>query len=333
MRKAESDAEKLGGVLTILPEVLAIARKDENPALVYLARLAPGSRPTMKDALSILAELATEGKRTLETLRWGELRHQHTAALRAKLVEKYAPATANKILAALRGALTEAWRLGQMTAEDYYRAKDLPSVKGETLPKGRALTSGEIGKLFMELREKGRPGDIQDAAILALAYGAGLRRAEIVNLNLSDYNRETGELRIRREQANRDRIVDASHGSGEVLKDWLTIRGLEEGPLFCPVTPGGKVRIRRMTGQAIWILLKRLAEKTGVAPFSPHDLRRTFILDLFDAGADTATVQKLVGHSNMQTTLRYDRRGEAAKRKASELLSIPWQPEITQVVS
>ena len=117
--------------------------------------------------------------------------------------------------------------------------------------------------------EKGRPGDIQDAAILALAYGAGLGRAEIVNLDLSDYNRETGELRIRREQANRDRIVYESNGSGEVLKDWVTIRGLEEGPLFCPVTTGGKVRIRRMTGQAIWMLLKRLAERTGVAPSHP----------------------------------------------------------------
>lgn len=325
MGKREKKAEK-AGALTSLPKVSgsAIVRKDENPALVYLARLAPGSRPTMRDALTILAGLASGGKHTFETLPWGELRYQHTAALRAKLAERYASATANKILAALRGVLTEAWRLGQMTAEDYQRTKDLPSVKGETLPKGRALTEGEIRRLFKELREKGRPGDIQDAAILALAYGAGLRRAEVVNLDLSDYNPETGELRIRAGKGNKDRIVYATNGSGEVLKDWLAIRGLEEGALFCPVTKGGKVSIRRMTGQAILMIFKRMAEKAEIAPFSPHDLRRTFISDLFDARADTSTVQRLAGHSNIQTTLRYDRRGEETKRKASELLYIPW---------
>jgi hypothetical protein len=75
---------------------------------------------------------------------WAALRYQHTVAIRARLQERYAPATANKLIAALRRVLREARRLGQISADDYDRAVDLPTIRSQRLPRGRLVTDGEV---------------------------------------------------------------------------------------------------------------------------------------------------------------------------------------------
>ena len=105
----------------------------------------------------------------------------------------------------------------------------------------------------------------------------------------------------------------------------LAQRGRRLGPLFTRVTKGGKVKLERLSAQAVYYVLKTRQKQAGLESFTPHDLRRTFAGDLLDAGADLSTVQKLMGHAQANTTARYDRRGERAKRSAVQKLHVPYK--------
>jgi site-specific recombinase XerD len=280
----------------------------------------------MSEALDVVAGILTSNRFNMQGLDWSALRYQHTAAVRSVLADLYAPATANKMLAALRGVLREAWRLGQVSAEDYHRAADLPSVRGSTPPRGRALDGEELGQLFARCALDNSPAGLRDAAMLAVLYGCGLRRSELVALDVTDYVAKDGALRVRSGKGNKARTNYATGGARNALEAWLKARGKAVGPLFCPVNKAGKITVRRLTDQAVRKVLLKRAREAGVEHFSPHDLRRTMIGDLLDAGADISTVQRLAGHANVTTTARYDRRGEVAKRKAAELLSVPVAP-------
>ena len=297
----------------------------EHPAAVYLARLAPSGRRVQRTALETIARLLTGGAAGATDCPWWQVRYAHTQAVRTVLAETYAPSTANRHLAALRGVLAECWRLGLTGVEDYRRAVDLPPIRGTSPPAGRALSAGELTAVFATCTG-GRPADARDAALLALAYGTGLRRAELVALNASDYDPDTGRLTVRRGKGGKARTVWATHPTRTAIDTWLAVRGELPGPLLCPVSKSGQVTVRRLSGQAVRAALLRRAEHAQVAAFSPHDLRRTFVGDLLERGADIAAVQQLAGHASVTTTARYDRRPDTARRRAAELLHIPYQP-------
>lgn len=307
---------------------------DQNPAAVYLASLAPGSRRTMRTALTIIAGILgvperrdAEGRdlRCLD-VPWASLRYQHTAAIRASLQERYAPATANKLLVALRRVLKDARRLGQLSADDYDRAVDLPTIRAQRLPRGRLVTDGEVVALLQACANDPSPAGARDAAILSVLRGSGLRRAEAAALDLSDYDRESGAVTVRSGKGDKDRVVYAPAGARDALQDWIAVRGDAPGPLFYGVVKGGALVPRRLAGQAMAVVCASRAQEAGVAPFTPHDLRRTFISGLLDAGADMAVVQRLAGHEDPATTSRYDRRGESAKQRAIDLVRVPYFP-------
>jgi site-specific recombinase XerD len=298
-------------------------RIDENPSAIYLAGLKESGRRSMRQVLNLVAGLLT-GNADALSCPWASLRFQHVSAVRSQIESRYKPATVNKTLAALRGVLRAAWQAGQMTAEDYQKAVSVKSVKNTTLPAGRELTSGELASLMAACEHDRTPAGTRDAAIIAAMYAAGLRREEVITLDLEDYDSQTGQMIIRG-KGNKERTAYLPTGGAQALGDWLKVRGAETGPLFYCVNKGGRLISNRMTSQAIYNLLDKRARQAGVKDFSPHDMRRTFVSDLLDSGADIVTVSKMAGHANVQTTARYDRRPEEAKRKAASLLHVPYR--------
>jgi integrase/recombinase XerD len=87
--------------------------------------------------------------------------------------------------------------------------------------------------------------------------------------------------------------VFLANGARAALHAWLRVRGPAPGPLLLPVDRHGHVLARRLTEQTVYDRLRYLAERAGVAAFSPHDCRRSLAGDLLDAGVDLATVQAM----------------------------------------
>lgn len=300
---------------------------DQNPAAIYLASLRPVGRRGMQRALTAIVETVNGGPGDPLAFPWHNLRFQHTQALRAKLAERYRPATVNHMLSALRGVLSQAENLGLISADDYRRTTKIKGIRGETLPKGRALDGEEIKRLLKICQKDTSLRGKRDVALVAVLYGAGLRRSEVVKLDLKDFDLKDNSLKIRSGKGGKDRLTYLGQGAGGVVSEWVTARDSEAGPLFLPISKTGNLLKRRLSDQAVLWVLEQRGKEAGLEHFSPHDMRRTFISDLLDAGADIATVQKLAGHASVQTTARYDRRGEATKQKAVELLNSPFNKE------
>lgn len=286
-----------------------------HPAAVYLSGLRDNSYRTMKYCLNTIASTLTDGVCDCMTLDWSKLRYHHTAAVRSALIDQFSPMTVNLMLSALRRVLLEAYKLDLMELELYQKVVDVPNLTGNSEPKGRALSIPEIQAIIATCSGN-EPKNIRDRAIIGVLRGGGLRRSELVNLELRDLNLKQCELVIRMAKGRKTRRVYLPDEALLFIQQWLELRGTEDGALFCRIRRGGHLKIGKMHSDAIWRMLQKRAKLAGIPSCSPHDLRRTFCSDLLSAGVDLVTVQKLAGHASPITTSNYDRRGEDIKRNA-----------------
>jgi integrase/recombinase XerD len=292
-----------------------------NPATAYLARQAVSTRATQRSALARVAAIVLDRLADPELFEWHLLRYEDVGRLRAELVTRFAPATVNRVLAAVRGTLREAWASGLLEPDGRDRLiYGLGNVRGGGLQAGRVLEHREVDALLRACAADLTPAGARDAAIVGMLAGAGLRRAEVAGLDLADVDVDGDTVKVLG-KGSRERLVPLAPAVAARLAAWLGVRGRRPGALFPPVRHG-KVRRGRIGASAVWRMVARRAEAAGLARTAPHDLRRTAATEMLGRGADLAVVQRILGHESVVTTTRYDRRGVAAARKAVELIEL-----------
>ncbi len=252
---------------------------------------------------------------------WYGLAPAHLETLAALLADRYSPSYAAAIMAHVRGVARAHWRQGGIERGrlDRLQAVEVPS--GEPERTGRALSALEIGLLLQASHgDRKSARGARDAAALALLYGAGLRRAEAVSIDVGQLDLGAGRLRRVKRKRGKVRDVLMLDGAPELLDAWLATRGDAPGPALTAVGQAGDVRGGGITTAALAAILSRLAGAAGVDTFTAHDLRRTGATRLYDATKDIELVRQWLGHASVQTTQRYLKLGE---RRLDAVRAVP----------
>jgi integrase/recombinase XerC/integrase/recombinase XerD len=183
----------------------------------------------------------------------------------------------------------------------------------------RVLKPGEVADV-LERIPAGSPLDLRDRAMFELAYGAGLRAEEVVNLDVSDLDPDAEEARINGKGA-KTRIVPVGEPAWHAIDRYLQ-RGRSalahaaaaeraEPALF--LSKSG----RRLSTSDVRRRLRLSTGRAGAAAgVSPHTLRHSFATHLLEGGADLRSIQELLGHASISTTQTYTRIESSRLRKA-----------------
>lgn len=299
---------------------------EDNPGMMYLRTLAPGSRHSQWSSVRMLGSILSDDEISDGLFPWHELTPADVTRLRQILIDRYAPATGRRYLSTFRALIEFSYLRGEMDVDQRDRLthkRHLAPIRGSSPPPGRALDLLEVARVLESCASDPTTAGIRDTAIFSVLFCGGLRGRELINLDLDDLKPRTGELRVHgKGRKQRDIVLSAS--GVKSVREWIKVRGKEPGPMFVPLDRSGDpILDRRMTYQAVADRMHLRAERAGVADFSPHDLRRTFVSDLLRDGERLDIVSHACGHSDTNTTAKYSRRKEKESSRMTRRRELP----------
>ncbi|MEL2244062.1 site-specific integrase [Leclercia adecarboxylata] len=286
----------------------------------YIGGLAPSGRRGITSLLNRSASILKRGAGA-DNYPWEQLNYAAVAKVRAALLDDgYAVSSVNMALSALRGIAQSAFNLNCMDAETLARIRSVKRVSGDIQRKGRALDRQEIRALIQAAKQHQQPvRRCRDTAIVLTLCGTGLRAGELVKLERRDY--DNGILTVRQGKGRKYREIHVADTVEKAIRAWLKVSpDKADSVLFSRIQRNSKVASQPLTTTGLTGMLEQLQQTSGIARFTPHDMRRTFITRLLEHGVDINTVRQLAGHSDISTTTRYDYRGDSMKISASKRL-------------
>jgi site-specific recombinase XerD len=308
---------------------LANAQK-KHPVTVYLGSKTPAGRASLEGALRFAFNVKKTGLDYMSLDLWRALgidTFDKLSTLQARLVETgKKPTTINHAMCAIRGVLKVAKRQGLVPREAVEAAEEVEAIKSSSnVLTGREVSKTEVASLFEVCKQDTSPAGRRDSALLAIMWSVGLRRAEVASLTRASVEIEEDEARIvLTGKGRKTREVFIAQGALSALRAWLEVRGDNEGALFGAVSQIGAISLEHMSAQAVYNALEKRQKAAGLKRCTPHDFRRSCAGNFIEAGVDLSTVAELLGHSSVNTTIRYDRRSSERKRRASRLVSTPF---------
>jgi integrase/recombinase XerD len=254
--------------------------------------LARHTLESYKRDLDRLQAWSNSNNKQLTTLTRSDLRKWIASLSR----EGLAPTSIARIVSATRGFFKFLMLDGHIKS---HPAEDLDTPQRfNYLPK--FLTEDEINRLFAAPDVATEEG-IRDRAILEVMYACGLRVSELVGLKQADIDLLAG-LVVCHGKGNKERRVPL----GKSAIHWLQQYGAVKAGYGKATSPFVFLHHGRpFTRQFAWAMIKRHAEKAGIKDVSPHTLRHSFATHLLQHGADSRSVQALLGHSDISTTQIY----------------------------
>lgn len=244
-------------------------------------------------------------------------------AYQAHMLERQlAPASINRRLSTLARVVALANRFD---LADWSLAIDGLPVQSykDTAGPGRAgwLRMYEAAKK----RAKGSALGKRDLCVVCLLYFCGLRRKEVVALDLADWNPETGQLMILgKHRYEKERAPDPNAETAEALERWIEARGSEPGPLFVRLDhAAAKGALDRLSCTAVWDLVRAIGRAAGLkTPVRPHGLRHQAATELARrTNGNVLNIQRFCRHSDPKTTQKYVDNLQNTAGEMSRLLS------------
>ncbi len=284
-------------------------RRRKSPTLPELEQ----AKAAVLNSLGSLQSRRSYGRAMKEFITW--YCSEPRLALNRSVVLRYrmrlenmrlAAATINVRLAAVRRLATEAADSGLLSPDLIAGIRRVRGVKQLGRRIGNWLTPEE-GQRLLSAVPTDRLRGKRDAAMLGLLIGCGLRRSELVELNVDQIQQREGHWVIIDliGKGGRLRTVPMPGWVKDAVDDWVCSAEITGGRLFRAVRKNGVLWGHGLTQNVVWYVVKECAKRAGIQNLAPHDLRRSCARLCHESGGELEQIQFLLGHASVLTTERY----------------------------
>jgi integrase/recombinase XerD len=268
---------------------------------------------TVRDAYVPAARLFVAGREGLDRLGLGRLSAADVSMFLVAECAKRSVTGARDLASALRSFLRFLHLAGLIEAPLVWAVPSVADLRDRSLPRG--LDPGAVRKLLASCDRRRTVGR-RDYAILVLLARLGLRRGEVVAIQLEDVDWRAGELLIRG-KGNRQDVLPLPVDVGEAVVSYLRRRPrCENRALFLRMT----APLQGLAPHTVGWIVREACTRAGLPRVGAHRLRHTAATEMLRQGASLAEIGQVLRHREQKTTAIYAK----VNRKALRALARPW---------